>query len=234
MSPSYSEPTPPGVQRSRAPRAKPGHPPDAARPAEESRSGRDVGGTPLAAVLAVLAVAGVAAALLDHTLVVRGAGATLTRLLAGDPEREVVWDGIRRLAARVRTEVATGHGSGDGGASTCDLRTGQGGYRLTLGMLPSPDGAAPWASGHVLVVVEHRAPPRTREAALRARFGLSPREAEVACRAALGESTPTIAAALGLSPHTVRHHLERIYARLGVHSRAALAARVATLELAEP
>lgn len=57
---------------------------------------------------------------------------------------------------------------------------------------------------------------------LQQRFGLSPREAQVAHAVARGQTTPQIAAALGVSAHTARHHLERLFARLGVHSRLEL------------
>jgi DNA-binding CsgD family transcriptional regulator len=53
--------------------------------------------------------------------------------------------------------------------------------------------------------------------------GLTPRELEVARRAALGQSNVEIGQALAISPRTVNSHLTKIYDRLDVHSRAALA-----------
>lgn len=53
--------------------------------------------------------------------------------------------------------------------------------------------------------------------------GLSDREVEVLVLAAQGLSTRTLAARLFISPKTVEHHIEHIYAKLGVSSRAALA-----------
>jgi DNA-binding CsgD family transcriptional regulator len=55
---------------------------------------------------------------------------------------------------------------------------------------------------------------------------LSLREQEIARRLAAGESRPTIAHALRLSPHTVAATCKRVYAKLGVHSRAELASRM--------
>lgn len=55
---------------------------------------------------------------------------------------------------------------------------------------------------------------------------LSAREREVAVHVARGLTNAEIAAALGISRRTVATHLERIYERLGIHSRAALAHRV--------
>lgn len=59
------------------------------------------------------------------------------------------------------------------------------------------------------------------------RLGLSAREWEVAIEVARGLTNAEIAKTLGISRRTVATHLERIYERLGIHSRAALAHRVA-------
>jgi len=60
-------------------------------------------------------------------------------------------------------------------------------------------------------------------AALCARFSLTRREAQVALLLARGMTDTQAASALGISEHTVRHHGERLYSKLGVHSRKALA-----------
>ena len=52
---------------------------------------------------------------------------------------------------------------------------------------------------------------------------LSPREREVAEAVAAGRTNRQVAAALFLSEKTIESHLSRIYSKLGVHSRAALA-----------
>ena len=57
--------------------------------------------------------------------------------------------------------------------------------------------------------------------------GLSPREAEIARMVAKGLSNKQIAAALGISAWTVSTHLRRMYAKLDVHSRAGMVARIA-------
>lgn len=57
--------------------------------------------------------------------------------------------------------------------------------------------------------------------------GLSRRETEVARLISAGLSTKEIACRLEISSHTVRHHTERIFARLHVSSRAEVAAIVA-------
>jgi DNA-binding CsgD family transcriptional regulator len=55
---------------------------------------------------------------------------------------------------------------------------------------------------------------------------LSKRELEIARRLASGESRPIIAGALGLTANTVATICKRIHAKLGVHSRAELTARM--------
>lgn len=54
--------------------------------------------------------------------------------------------------------------------------------------------------------------------------GLTRREAEIAELAARGESNAAIARRLGLSVRTVETHLQRAYAKLGIHGRSELAA----------
>jgi DNA-binding CsgD family transcriptional regulator len=66
--------------------------------------------------------------------------------------------------------------------------------------------------------------PTTRE--LRITYGLRGREPQVALLAAEGLSNADIASRLRLSAHTVRHYLERVMDRLGLHSRKALALRL--------
>jgi DNA-binding NarL/FixJ family response regulator len=72
--------------------------------------------------------------------------------------------------------------------------------------------------------VFRRAPPPVPGTGL---GGLSSREREVATRVASGNTNREVAAALFLSEKTIGSHLARIYDKLGVHSRAALAAIVA-------
>jgi DNA-binding NarL/FixJ family response regulator len=61
------------------------------------------------------------------------------------------------------------------------------------------------------------------EAALRRRFALTGREAEVLLWIARGKSNRDIGDILGLSPRTVNKHLEQVYAKLGVENRASAA-----------
>ncbi|MDX6750479.1 LuxR C-terminal-related transcriptional regulator [Geminicoccaceae bacterium 1502E] len=56
--------------------------------------------------------------------------------------------------------------------------------------------------------------------------GLSPRELEIARLVALGHPNKRVARILEISPWTVAAYLQRAYAKLGVHCRAAMVARL--------
>lgn len=60
---------------------------------------------------------------------------------------------------------------------------------------------------------------------LETRFGLTPREAEVLIWIAQGKTNPEAAVILGIRPYTVRTHLERVFAKLGVETRHAAGLR---------
>ena len=55
---------------------------------------------------------------------------------------------------------------------------------------------------------------------------LTAREYEILAWVSYGKTNPEIARILWISPHTVRKHLENIYAKLGVHTRAGAVARL--------
>lgn len=62
-----------------------------------------------------------------------------------------------------------------------------------------------------------------REAGLRTGYGLSNREVQIARLAAQGLDNREIAARLSIGVRTVEAHLQRVYAKLGISSRAGLA-----------
>ncbi len=70
-------------------------------------------------------------------------------------------------------------------------------------------------------------PPGTRASTGKALDELSPREREVAELVATGQANKQIAATLHLSVNTVQTHLKRIFAKLDVNNRAAIAAVLA-------
>ncbi len=80
-------------------------------------------------------------------------------------------------------------------------------------------------SAAVLVALERVGPaPAPDDATLRARFGLTPREIQVTRLLAAGRRNDDVAASLQISPHTARRHTERVLAKLGATSRAAVGA----------
>jgi DNA-binding CsgD family transcriptional regulator len=61
-------------------------------------------------------------------------------------------------------------------------------------------------------------------------FGLTVREGQVARLLARRATNREIADQLELSPHTVRHHVENVFAKLGVHSRRFIARHLERIE----
>src|SRR3954453_11617824 len=84
-----------------------------------------------------------------------------------------------------------------------------------------PEAAAgrldPEAVGAVLVAAGHRMPQRPRELP----SGLTQRELEILLVLVRGKSNPQIAEALGISAKTVGNHVQHVYEKTGVRSRAA-------------
>ena len=61
---------------------------------------------------------------------------------------------------------------------------------------------------------------------LRSDHGLTPREVQVALLLAEGLSNSALARRLEISPHTARHHTQRVLGKLAVHSRAEAGAKL--------
>lgn len=83
----------------------------------------------------------------------------------------------------------------------------------------------------VLVFVEPLKELLPNDEQLRRRFGLTRKEAGVARLLAEGQTNEQIAVRLSISPHTARHHTERILAKLGTNSRTMV--RNALMEAAD-
>lgn len=77
---------------------------------------------------------------------------------------------------------------------------------------------------HVLVTVIPVTPRSATDGDLRMRYGLTPREIVIARLVSDGLSAPAIGGRLGISRHTVRHHIEHVTTKLNVHTRAAVGA----------
>ena len=78
----------------------------------------------------------------------------------------------------------------------------------------------------VAVQLRWRADALPDVSALMQQLQLTRREAEVTRLLALGFSNDGIAHELGISRHTVRHHCEWVFLKLGVHTRKALALEI--------
>lgn len=135
-------------------------------------------------------------------------------LLEEEPERDRLHELIRLQAGRTAAAVGTLR------EDYAELELSGRSYRLIARHVPA--GTLLPEPG-VLVLMDRLGPelPTTRE--LRVSFGLRGREPQVALLAAEGLSNADIAQRLRLSSHTVRHYLERVLTRLGLHSRKALA-----------
>jgi DNA-binding NarL/FixJ family response regulator len=139
------------------------------------------------------------------------------RLLLAEPDRERLRAAIVREAARAAMST---HARGE---SDVDVDLPGGTYRVVASRMSAGTLLVETA---VLVLLDRQGPelPTTQE--LRVSFGLRGREPQVALLAAEGLSNADIARRLRLSAHTVRHYLERVLERLGLHSRKALALRL--------
>jgi DNA-binding CsgD family transcriptional regulator len=138
----------------------------------------------------------------------------LDELLQEEPERDRLLDLIARQAERAAASTERLR------EDTQELELLGGLYRLSTSRAAA--GTLLTEAG-VLVLVDRVTPglPTTQE--LRIAFGLRGREPQVALLAAEGLSNAAIAQRLRLSAHTVRHYLERVLERLGLHTRKALA-----------
>lgn len=151
----------------------------------------------------------------------------LEELLSAEPEREQLAGESRLLARsllrcherRVDGEPAPlGTRKASTAAARYELRAtyaGQGIYGL--------DGA-------VLVALERLTPALPGYDVLQERYGLTKREAEVAALLAQGLSNREIAERIRVSQHTVRHHAEWVFTKVGIHSRKALGLRLMGLQ----
>ncbi|WP_218004824.1 response regulator transcription factor [Actinomadura macra] len=125
-----------------------------------------------------------------------------------------IW--LAGTAAQARA-VAAGH---DRGAARVRIRTREGQWLVChASCLDGPSG------GHVAVIVQ---PAASSDMApiIAETYGLSARELEITQLIARGLSTGGIAAALMISPHTVRDHVKTVFAKTRVSSRGELVARL--------
>ena len=127
----------------------------------------------------------------------------LVALCSREPKREALLALASRLALSFWSEVPTPRAALDGSAAT-----------YALSATEVHDGRDAYCVVAVSERRERRSGPLAPEAA--ARLGLTPRQAEVAVLLAERRTNREIAAALAISVHTARHHVEAVLERLGV------------------
>lgn len=176
-----------------------------------------------AGIAAVLDEGGIAAAFYDTAARRVAETRAVARLRAEDDDVGALVEMMDVLAGETL--------GGPPDRTTCHyVHTAHWAYRLVGGPAATSPGDVVAGAGNgdvaALVVVVRLGRETLSDATLRARYALSAREVEVARLVAEGMSTPQAARALGVSPHTARHHLERVFAKMRVTSRAALAAVV--------
>ncbi|WP_131741995.1 helix-turn-helix transcriptional regulator [Actinomadura roseirufa] len=127
-----------------------------------------------------------------------------------------IWVAGTALQARA---VAGGRDDGD---ARVRIRTTEGWWLAChASCLSGPDGRP----GPVALVLEP-APAADLAVIVAGAYGLTPRELQVTQLVARGLGTAEIAAALVISPHTVRDHLKAVFAKAEVSSRGELVARL--------
>jgi DNA-binding CsgD family transcriptional regulator len=132
---------------------------------------------------------------------------------AGAATRDRVPDALRRWLSAHRLRATRGDRLPAPRAPLVLYRNGR---RLTIRIL------AETASGQTLALDER---PLQLEGASLQPLGLTQRESEILLWVARGKTNPEIGMILGLSSRTVHKHLEHIFAKLGVETRTAAAAR---------
>lgn len=167
---------------------------------------------------AVLAPAWVFAARGD---VVRHRNASAAHLLTEEPEAALVEQAVAALAralARSPEHSKTRPDPVETVQATSTVRTATASYQLQGSHVTA---ARLGPSRTILIVARRTSVKAVDRAALRGRYGLTPRELDVAALVFDGLSTTDIARRLSISIHTARRHVEQILNKLGVHSRGA-------------
>ena len=133
---------------------------------------------------------------------------------AGKRARAILhdWFGERQEGASLPAEIDSWRAGERGSVAPPLLEVRRGKRTLRLRLIAGQDE-------DVLLLRETRESPPSAELLCR-RLPISCREAEVLARLAAGEMNAGIARELGISPHTVRRHVESIYSKLDVHNRA--------------
>jgi DNA-binding NarL/FixJ family response regulator len=148
---------------------------------------------------------------------------SLQQILSEECEPEILVAAVTDLATTVTrlcrpVRKATAAPVGPSGAR--EVSTSAATYDLSGAFVNSGAGHS---DGGVLIRVQRRSVALPSQKSLCVRYGLTPRESEVALHLARGASNREVARRLHVSPSTVRTHVEHIFEKLGIHSRKALA-----------
>jgi DNA-binding CsgD family transcriptional regulator len=150
---------------------------------------------------------------------------TLRTMLQISADPESLLGAMDRLAAEVLRLHESARKSApepriDAGTRTIDAD----GHRLHLHGTWLPPGTA-GPDPTALIIAEDRGPHVPDIRTLSGLYGLTPRQAEVAQLLAVGASNAEVADRLGISPHTARHHAQKVLEKVGTHSRKAVGMR---------
>jgi DNA-binding CsgD family transcriptional regulator len=156
---------------------------------------------------------------------------SLARLLSAEPAasrvRAAIVSVARGLAAHAASSGSKSALPSVGVASAFEVSGARSRYAIRGSLLETETTNGLAAATIVFVSAT---PPRAySDGELQDRFALTTREIEVLRLLAVGRSAREVAAALGISYYTARHHVEHVLAKLGVHTRAAVAAAVAAV-----
>lgn len=145
--------------------------------------------------------------------------AAFVRICERDPENEAIMTAVRSIAHSLHPLIFPGRRPSHApGTRKVGTRTAS--YDLKGTLLPAGSfGSEP----AVLISVSKNGVDLPGPDALRERFGLTPREAEIAHLLAEGLSNADISDRLYISPHTARRHTANIFDKLGVNTRKGLA-----------
>jgi DNA-binding CsgD family transcriptional regulator len=130
-----------------------------------------------------------------------------------------------QIVLKVRT-VSGNRGCGAGIALSRGSRTFSEQHRQRLNRLAPHVVQAYRNAERVTMLEQLNSAPADALAAAMETLGVGRRETEVLMAAASGLTNKGVAAALGISPLTVKKHLEHTYAKLGVENRSSAVSRV--------
>jgi DNA-binding CsgD family transcriptional regulator len=150
----------------------------------------------------------------------------LVRILSLEDTPTPVEEAMRALARQVEGLMRRPSGKGASfplPACQGEVVTPRGLYLLSAALL---DDDAPPGEASVSVAVTPPFPDLPSVEELMARHPLTRREAQVTLLLASGASNVAASTALGISPHTVRTHAERIFRKLGIRTRKGLGLRL--------